>query len=209
MDMNREPERWRTRFSHCLSWLALGCALCLSGQSTSGQSLFKPFSADQVHTVNKKTTTGKVQAIENAVRIESENKGKKSITITRFDRNVTWSVMPDQKMYMEIPFPGIGEMASTIKGATVKRDSLGSEQVGAYHCDKSRVETTYEGKVYVSIEWAAKELDGFVVKKSDEKGSWSTEYQNVQLGPQDPSLFEIPAGYQKLSLGGLFQRPNQ
>ena len=209
MDMHRESQSCGTRFSHCVSWLALGCALLWSGESTKAQSLFKPFSADQVHTVNKKTTTGKVQAIENAVRIESENKGKKSITITRFDRNVTWSVMPDQKMYMEIPFPGIGEMASTMKGATVKRDSLGSEQVGAYHCDKSRVETTYEGKVYVSIEWAAKELDGFVVKKSDEKGSWSTEYQNVQLGPQDPSLFEIPAGYQKLSLGGLFQRPNQ
>lgn len=50
---------------------------------------------------------------------------------------------------------------------------------------------------------AAKELDGFVVKRADEKGQWSTEYHNVRLSPQDPSLFEIPSGYQKMSMGGM------
>jgi hypothetical protein len=207
--MNRQMTKYSARLLRGICWLAAGFALAYSAQPARAQALLKPFSADQIHIVNKKTTTGKVMALENAVCVEGENKGKRSITITRFDRNVMWTLMPDQKMYMEMPFQGLAEMASTIKGATAKRESLGSEQVGAYHCDKARVETTYEGKVYVSIEWAAKELDGFVVKKSDEKGSWSTEYQNVQIGPQDPSLFEIPAGYQKFSLGGLFQRPNQ
>lgn len=190
-----------------ITQVAVACAFLLSAHAAKAQALFKPFSAGQIHIVNKKTTNGKVMAIENAIRTETENKGKASINITRFDRNVIWVLMPDQKTYMEMPFQGLAEMASSIKGATVKRDSLGAEQVGAYHCDKSRVETTYEGKVYVGIEWAAKELDGFVVKKADEKGSWSTEYQNVQLGPQDPSLFEIPAGYQKFSLGGMFKKP--
>lgn len=205
--MNSPNMRSGMKSLHLTFALAVGGLLSLSGQPARAQDLLKPFSADQIHTVNKKTTTGKVMAIENAVRVESENKGKASITITRFDRNMMWTLMPDQKMYMEIPFQGLGEMASSIKGATVKKESLGSEQVGAYHCDKSRVETTYQGKVYVSIEWAAKELDGFVVKKADEKGSWSTEYQNVQLGPQNPALFEIPDGYQKFSLGGMFKRP--
>lgn len=208
--MKNEAARFEATLSRRIWPVAFAFALLVCARPARAQSLFKPFSADQVHVVNKKTTNGKVLAIENAVRVEGENnKGKKSISITRFDRNVVWVLMPDQKMYMEMPFQGLAEMASTIKGATVKRDSLGSEQVGAYHCDKARVETTYEGKVYVSIEWAAKELDGFVVKKADEKGSWSTEYQNVQLGPQDPSLFEVPAGYQKFSLGGLFKQPNQ
>lgn len=205
--MNRLNMRSGMKSLHLTYALAIGGVLSLSGQPARAQDLLKPFSADQIHTVNKKTTTGKVMAIENAVRVESENKGKASITITRFDRSVMWTLMPEQKMYMEIPFQGLGEMASSIKGATVKKESLGSEQVGAYHCDKSRVETTYQGKVYVSIEWAARELDGFVVKKADEKGSWSTEYQNVQLGPQSPALFEIPDGYQKFSLGGMFKRP--
>jgi len=63
-----------------------------------------------------------------------------------------------------------------------------------------------QGKTYNSLEWAAKELNGFVVKTADEKGSWSNEYQNIKLGPQDPSLFELPPDYKKLSLGGMFQR---
>jgi hypothetical protein len=43
-------------------------------------------------------------------------------------------------------------------------------------------------------------LGGFVVKKLDEKSREITEYKNIQLGPQDPSLFELPAGYKKMSM---------
>jgi hypothetical protein len=186
---------------------AIFCALLLSGRGAGAQAIFKPFAADQVHTMGKKTTTGKVYAIENALRIESEDKGKKSTSIMRFDRKVMWVLMPEQRMYLEMPWQGLAEVASTMQGAKTQRDSLGSEQVGAYHCDKSRVQTTYEGKTYISIEWAAKELEGFVVKRADEKGQWSTEYENVKLGPQDPSLFEVPAGYQRMSMGGLGNLP--
>jgi len=81
-----------------------------------------------------------------------------------------------------------------------------AEQVGAYHCDKYRVQATLEGKVYTSLEWDAKELDGFPVKQAYEKGGWSQECQNVKLGPQDASLFEVPADYKKIDLGGLFSK---
>lgn len=50
------------------------------------------------------------------------------------------------------------------------------------------------------IEWDAKELGGFAIKMSDEKGTWTKEYRNVKLGPQDASLFEIPPGYKKIDL---------
>jgi hypothetical protein len=96
-------------------------------------------------------------------------------------------------------------MAASMEGAKVEREALGSEDVGAYHCDKYRVKATYEGKIYTSIEWDAKELGGFPVKQADEKGKWSKEYQNVKLGEQDPALFQVPPGYQKIDLGGMFK----
>jgi hypothetical protein len=182
------------------------CAMLFSSRDASAQAIFRPFSADQVHTMRKKTTTGKVYAIENAMRSEAEDKGKKSISIIRFDRKVMWVLMPDQKMYLEMPWGDPAEWAAAVKGAQAQRESLGPEQVGAFHCEKSRVTATYKGITGTYLEWAAKELDGFVVKRQDEKGSWSTEYKNVQLGAQDPSLFELPAGYQKMSMGG-FQKP--
>jgi len=186
--------------------VVLVCGLLVGATGAIAQQHNPSFSADQVQVMGKRTTTSKVYSSEKAVRIEKEEKGKQSITIVYLDRKAVWVLNPAQKTYIDMG--GIGaagaEMASSMEGAKVQRDPLGSEQVGAYHCDKFHVQTTYEGKVYNSVEWDAKELDGFPVKQADEKGSWSKEYQNVKLGPQDPSLFEIPAGYQKIDLGGMF-----
>ncbi|HKW62800.1 MAG TPA: DUF4412 domain-containing protein [Candidatus Acidoferrum sp.] len=167
-------------------------------------SRLRPFSADQIHTIKNKTTTGKAYFTQAAMRVEgTDSKGGKTIQIMRFDRKVLWNVMPAQKMYVEMPWANLGEMAAWADQQGVERESLGAEQVGEYHCEKFRVHATIGGRQYTSLEWDAKELDGLPVKTQDEKGSWSTEYRNVQLGPQDPSLFEIPDGYQKLSLGGF------
>jgi len=193
------------------SWLrarqvAIFFTLLIGAAGANAQ--LRPFSADQIHISGKRTTTGKIYASETAVRVESEQNGKPSITIMRLDRKVVWVVMPAQKMYMEMGNFGTAamDMTSSMAGAKVERTPLGSETIGAYHCDKYHVQTTYEGKVYTSIEWDAKELDGFPVKKQGEKGDWSVEYQNVRLGAQDPSLFEVPADYQKMSLGGMFKQ---
>ncbi len=167
--------------------------LIVGAEGVNAQTSIPSFSADQIHTMGKKVTTGKVYAMENAVRTEGEQRGRKSISIMRLDKKVVWNLMPDQKMYMELPFLGSADVASMAKDAKA---------------DKFRVQTTLEGKVYTGIEWDAKELNGFPVKRAGEKGDWSIEYQNVRLGPQDPSLFEIPAGYQKFSLGGMF-KPRQ
>jgi len=105
-----------------LSWVLVFSAL-LFGTTTRAQSqssektsveisaIFRPFSADQTHTVGKKTTTGKVYAIEKAFRVEGEEKGKKSISIMRFDRKVMWVLMPDQRMYLEMGSPDTAEVS--------------------------------------------------------------------------------------------------
>ena len=190
-------------------------ALCLFGGTNFSQTMEKqvskmrPFSADQIHTTKNKTSTAKVYFAQNAMRLEStDNKGNKVIQIMRFDQKVMWNVVPAQKTYIEMPWGNLGEFAAWADQQGVQRESLGTEQVGEYHCEKFRVQVTLNGKAYTSLEWDAKELDGLPVKSQDEKGNWSTEYKNVQLGPQDPSLFEIPAGYQKMSLGGMFGKPN-
>lgn len=189
--------------THSCLGLALISGLLVSIRDVNAQTFFPSFSADQIHTVGKRVTTGKVYSNGKAIRVEGEQKGKKSIMIIRMDQKVMWNLMPDQKMYMEMRGFGLNEFAGGLEGAKVERESLGTEQVGAYNCEKYRVQTTYEGHVYTGIEWDAKELNAFPVKRADEKGDWSTEYQNVHLGAQDPSLFEIPDGYKKFSLGGF------
>jgi len=205
--MNPE-KKLKSQWHHHLRRLVVIASSLLMCASTSAQMHKPAFSADQVQVVGKRTTTSKVYSSEKAVRIEKEEKGKQSITIMHLDRKAVWVLNPEQKTYMDMGGLGAAgaDMASSMEGAKVQRDPLGAEQVGAYHCDKFRVQTTYEGHVYTGVEWDAKELDGFPVKYADEKGSWSKEYQNVKLGPQDASLFEVPAGYQKIDLGAMFGR---
>ena len=181
------------------------CTLAAFPQSVEKQmSRLKPFSADQVRTMLGKTTSSKVYFTQNAMRIEgTDAKGNPSIQIMRFDQKVIWNLVPAQKMYIELPWASMGEFAAWADDQAMQRESLGLEQVGQYHCEKFRVHVTLDGKQYTSLEWDAQELNGLPVKSQDEKGSWSKEYRNVQLGSQDPSLFEIPPGYQKLNMGGL------
>jgi len=187
--------------------LAILGSCLLAAVSAGAQTKNPSFSADQVQTMAGKTSTAKVYESDKAVRLEKQEKGQQSITIMRLDRKAVWVLNPAQKTYMDLGGLGAGgaDLASRMEGAKVEREALGSEEVGVYHCDKYRVKTTYEGKVYTGIEWDAKELDGFPVKQADQKGKWSKEYQNVKLGAQDPALFEVPSGYQKIDLGGMFK----
>jgi hypothetical protein len=188
-----------------LGWrVAVFCVLLFSTRGASAQLFSMPFSADQVVTKDGKTTTAKVYATPTAMRTEGVQDGKKYITILLYDRKVLWSLMPDEKMYFEMPIPAGAQVAAgmkeMMKGVQVKQESLGSEQVGGYHCDKTRMTVTWQGVTGTTIEWAAKELNGFVVKKQDKTTGELTEYKNIRLGPQDASLFELPAGYKKMSM---------
>jgi len=190
----------------CVSLVVIGAAPAQT-QPVKQAPKLHPFSADQILTMLNKTTSAKFHFTPSAVRIEIvDGKGNKVIQIMRFDQNVMWNLIPWQKIYMELPGSS-SEWASWAEEKEVQRESLGLEQLGEYHCEKFKVHRTVMGQASTSLEWDAKELDGLPVKMQDEKGTWSNEFTNVQLGPQDQSLFEIPAGYQKLSLAGL-QKPS-
>lgn len=170
------------------------------------QSPRRSFSADQVRTAGTRTTTSKIYVSGNAVRVETEQRGRQTITIMRLDRKIMWVMMPAQKMYtqtsnVETDPSQFGENGDL----KAERVSLGSEQVGSYSCEKYRVHSVLDGREYAHFEWTTKELGGLVVKMQSEKGDWTTEYRNIHAGPQDPSLFEVPAGYQKMNLSGMLK----
>jgi hypothetical protein len=176
--------------------------LLFNSPNVVARTSFQAFSADVVRIVDMKTSTGRIYAIRSAVRaeLEGEKKGEKSITIVLLDRNEIYTLQSARKTNIQVPYVddsggGDAEFAGYLEGAEVQRESLGVGQIGQYHCDRYLVKITYKNHAFTLIEWAAKELDGFVVRREGQQGEWSSEYSNVQLGPQDPSLFEIPQGY--------------
>jgi len=169
------------------------------------------FSADQVMTQGSQRYQMKVYMRENAFRMEMEQQGQRMITIMRPDRNVVWTVLPDQRMYMEFPVGGAmggrqmpgqqGGFADVMResGGDAEIEMLGLEQVSGYRCQKFRFRTRNKGETYTGIVWSALALNGFPVKMMEEKSGAVVEYQNIRIGPPDAALFEVPPGYRKMS----------
>ncbi len=124
-----------------------------------------------------------------------------NITIVRMDKNVMWNIMTGQKAYMEMKIPAQSRASMSNKApGEIKREKLGRETINGFRCDKYKV--TYkdpEGRKTSSMyQWLSG--DNIPIKSAALDGSWSSEIKNMKKGAQPGSLFEIPAGYKKMSI---------
>ena len=198
MDM-RSKRRTVRSFDLLFSAVAFSI-LSFNAPSAFAQTSLQPFSANVVRVVDQKTSTGKIYATKNAVRTELKGEGEESISILHLDRNELDILQAARKTNIQVPYiddtgKSKAEFASYLPGAEIQLKLIGGGQIGPYHCDKYLVQVTCKGQVYSLIEWMARELNGFVVRREGQQQGWSSEYSNVQLGQQEPSLFEVPPDY--------------
>jgi hypothetical protein len=161
-----------------------------------------PFSADQITTQGGQVQNrSRIYMHDKLYRMEMEQAGQKSIVIMRYDRQVMWILTPSQNTYMEMALQTGRSMVEAAQdpNTRMERELLGQEKVGPYTCKKYRVRITSGANTWTGIHWYAPELNDFMVKMLDEGSGFATEYQNISLTPPDPALFEIPAGYSKIS----------
>jgi hypothetical protein len=167
-----------------------------------------------VTTMNGRVMQMKYYVSPGAVRTEMAQNGNQMIMIMRIDCQVMWNIMPQQQMYMEMSIanltrgrggPGGQNVvnAMSMPDTKVDRQKIGSEQVGQYMCDKYHVTVTTKNGTYTSTMWAARQLNGFPVKFLDDKTGATTEFRDINLGAQDPSLFQPPSGYRKMTMPGM------
>ena len=161
-----------------------------------GIATAQDFSADMVSTTKGEIFTGKIYVAKEKTRMEMPQ----AITITRVDKNVVWILMPEQR-YMEQPLKPENIAVSTDKmPGEVERKRLGKEVVDGKKTEKYRIVYTVGNKREAIFQWVDTD-SGFPIKTASEDGSWTTEYKNLKIGKQPDALFEIPAGYQKMSFG--------
>jgi hypothetical protein len=162
------------------------------------------FSADMVTATGGQTVSGKMIVNTDKMRMEMSAMGQSMITIVRRDKNVSWMLMPAQKMYMEMSLQKQNESVNPFAAkADYTYTLVGAETVDGHPCKKYSFETTLEGKVHKGFHWLATDLKDFPVKWSDEEGTVVTELKNVKLGSSEDSLFELPAGYQKMTMPAM------
>jgi hypothetical protein len=164
------------------------------------------FSADMIMSGGGDEETGKVFIKGRLHRMELMEDGKlAAINISRPDKGVNWNLMPDEKMYMEMPLTEIGyEDIESLESKTTMT-VLGNETVNGYKCEKRRYESNdkTEGPVIV---WFSPKL-GYPVKiltlAYGGEGDMTLEYRNIKIGKVPDSIFEVPKGYKKFAIPGM------
>ncbi|MBW2038770.1 MAG: DUF4412 domain-containing protein [Deltaproteobacteria bacterium] len=186
-----------------LSSLGILLAVVIGIFVFSSSSIAVEFSADMILKQRGETLTGKVYVKGDKIRQEFLQRGEKQVIILRMDKNVVWNLMPEEKIYMEMSSLGGAandpKIEQKIKDMAEKR-YLGKEKVSGYVCEKYQY--IYHDKSTGTVtQWFSKKLN-YPIKAEHKAPShyMFTEYKNIKEKKVLDSLFEIPAGYRKLSM---------
>lgn len=200
-----------------VSAIVLGCLLSLPVAAQMGPAI-APFSADMQissgpasHATHE--ITGKLYFTRGHVRMDMQGGPHgQAIMITNVATQTTDMLMPAQHMYMEFnanqgmmrrpgmapsikPYSDPSNPCANEPDRTGKK--VGVEQVNGRTCDHWQI-TNKKGEV--SNVWVDQKLH-FPIKSVSPDSTW--ELTNINEGPQDASLFEVPPGYRKMDLGGM------
>ena len=190
-----------------LSILFAVCCIALAGQARAA-GLPTPtveYSADRVIESSAGTMDGKVYAAQGKERSENNMAGMQSIMILRRDKQVGWMLMPAQKTYQQLDFAKAQQQAGAAPADQVEITTAGSESVEGHDTTKYKLrmkDGSAGGFIWITGEGIAVKMD--MLSKSDgEKTRITMTLKNLQIGSQDPQLFELPADYTAMqSMGG-------
>jgi hypothetical protein len=130
--------------------------------------------------------------------------GAKLIMIYRSDLKKNFMLNTDKKTYTESALDEKELAAAFMSMAPIKNrkeKTLGEETVSGYRCSKKEIEAEIEvmgfKKTSRSVVWQSPKFD-LPLRSSSDSGH-VTELRNIREGKPASDLFEVPAGYSKVS----------
>jgi outer membrane lipoprotein-sorting protein len=180
--------------------------LLVKASFAAGPDALKNFSADIETTTTKGnfTSTSKIVSRDGKQRIEHNSRGRETVNILRPDKKLVWMLMPERKAYMEMPLDSKNQdILSKMHDPTIKTDKefLGNETVDSHPARKYHVTTIRNGRKETSgFIWEASDLNNFPVKYQNEDKTVTVVWKNIKFESAPDSLFEIPAGYNKMQM---------
>ncbi|MBF0537197.1 MAG: DUF4412 domain-containing protein [Nitrospirae bacterium] len=169
-----------------------------------GAFMTKDYSADLETVSSKGTVTSKVFFKGGKMKMETSAKGNEAIMIMRNDKKLMWMLMPDTKMYMEMPSQSKkSDIQSQMHDPDVKieKDFIGNETIDNHPAKKYHVTVYKNGaKENSGFLWEATDMDNFPVRFQSEDKASTTTWRNIKIGGVSDDLFEIPAGYKKMDM---------
>ncbi len=158
------------------------------------------FSADmEISRQGKVVATGKIFVQGELTRTEMNQNGRTITVISRPDKGLAWSLMPQAKTYMEMPMDQDKEdhySDNLVKEMKKRGKKVGRETVNGVACDK--YEFTEEGRKTTCWIGVKEELPVRI-----NTGDSEINYRNIKVARQPKHLFRPPAGYRKFALPNM------
>lgn len=203
---NRENALMPTRLF--LPLVVVGATLLVAGTAAAGEErLAVEYSADQVIEAQDAAMKGRVYYTPTKERRDMNQDGTNMIMIMRHDKKVSWMVMPEEKMYMEMAMKPSAEKTD-LSAYKIEQTPMGQETVNGQSLNKSKIVMTHSsGSKMGGFMWTTKEgimakIDTISVEKGS-KDRFKMEQTNIKVGKQPADLFEIPRGVEKMDMGGM------
>ena len=163
------------------------------------------YSADRVVETEAGTFEGKVYSSRDRERSETTMQGMQSVMILRRDRQLAWMLMPTQKMYQEMDFAKAQQQSGSAPDSQVEITEVGSDTVEGFATTKYKMlmkDGSAGGFIWITGEGIPVKMD-FLSKSDGKKTRITMTLRNLEIGDQDPQLFELPAGYSKMPAMGF------
>jgi outer membrane lipoprotein-sorting protein len=187
--------------------IVAGCCL-LRPASLPADDVAPPFEMEKHYSADLVITTKEGMAIQSKTYVDGDKmrsdvtmNGVAMAIIVRKDKRKIYQVMEDQKMVMEMPydpdkFQGRTAASFGPEGTFVL---VGPDTVDGVACTKYKVTSDKTKQVFFF--WL--DVDRKVpVQMATADGSLTVKWTNFTAGPQDASLFEVPEGYQVMTMPG-------
>jgi hypothetical protein len=164
------------------------------------------YSGERVIESAQGTLTQKIYSAAGKERMEMDMGGMQSVMILRPDKKVAWMLMPAQRMYMELDLSQAKQQAASGPPEDVTIEKVGEETIGGHSTTKYKMlmrDKSAGGFMWFTDDGIPLKMD-MLSKDGKEKFRMTMTLRNLEVGKQDASLFELPAGYSKMpNMGGM------
>jgi outer membrane lipoprotein-sorting protein len=164
------------------------------------------YSGDRVIESAQGTLTQKVYSAAGKERMEMDMGGMQSVMILRPDKKLAWMLMPAHRMYMELDLSQAKQQASSGPPDDVTIEKVGEEAVEGRSATKYKMlmrDKSAGGFMWFTDDGIPVKMD-MLSREGKQKSRITMTLRNLEIGRQDASLFELPAGYSKMpNMGGM------
>jgi hypothetical protein len=156
------------------------------------------FSATLLSQSGKDTQEYTVYYSHGNVRLDMISPGKGE-AVLRKDRGTLMTLMPGKKLFIELPIRPANKMPLLYTpDKIIKYKKLGEDTIEGRPVTKEKITIQNEGDNPKEFYRWFDPAIGRPVMAEDINGGWKLELKDIKMGPQDPTLFDPPAGFRSI-----------